>query len=262
MTIITREMPSFSNVAAGSNVSLNCATGKTYHNMRLTLGGTTFTIDQLTNIEVLLNGKVVQSFSSGTQLAAINAYYGVPDSAGMLTLWFARPWMDGKDRQRSTAFGTADIRTMQIRAKIAAGAVAPTLTATAEIGPASKLGKIIKFKSYGSNHAVTGEVDVDTIPRGNIVAIHNEKADISHFRMEVDDVVIADVDKTILEEAQTAYGRVPQTATHTHWDGCLDGAYDTLLPATGSQDFRLRPTLDSSGAIVHLVEYLDDLAGL
>lgn len=259
---MTRAASAFSNVAANSDVTLNLPVGRTYHKVQLLMGGTTFTRAMLTDIEVVINGRVVMAFADGDELQAYNDYYGRADNAGYLTLYFERPELRA-DQQEATALGTADVQTLQIRASIAA-ATDPTLVARYVTSAPSKLGAFVKVRSFSANSAVSGEIDIDGIPTGPaIVAMHLFKADISAIDVEMDGVKVVDgIDKADMEIFQGEWGRAPVTASATHVDFCLNGDLRRALVTRGAQDFRLRPTLDTSGAVRILVEYLDGWGGL
>jgi hypothetical protein len=123
----------------------------------------------------------------------------------------------------------------------------------------------LKIKSFPASFAVSGEVEIDNIPRNGgvmIAAIHLFKSDISNVEVEVNSIKAFDASKAYTEEVQKRYGKTPQTATATHVDFLLEGDLAQSLDTRGVQDFRIRPTLDTSGAVRSVVEYIDGFAGI
>jgi len=253
--------PSFSNVSAGSTATLQLPVGVTYDALHIKYAGVT--TDQLKNLEVRINGKVVQTFIDVTRLQDINKYYKRNVKAGIFTLWFIRPEMENNILRRMTALGTADVSTLDIRVDIDAAAAAPVLEAHAVKSPQSVLGMITKFKRFPASSATAGIKEIDNLPKeGRIAAIHLFKADISHVQIEADSVLLYDVEKTLGEGYQVDYGRNPNTAKHTTIDFHLEGDPNQALIVEGVRDLRLRPTLATAGAFDIVVEYLTGYAGI
>jgi len=263
---IVKQLPSIANVGAGNTVTLNCPVGLTYEKITFVLGGTIFTRAQLKNISVKVNGKELQAYQSGTELDYINDYYGRADTANYLTLWFNRPELRELGSMRLTGLGTKDVQSLTVEADIDAGASAPTLSAYAMLREPEPLGLVTKVKAFPATFATSGKQDIDNIPRGpRIAAIHLFKADISAVEVEVDAVKVWDASKTegeVFQKEALPVARVPQTAVATHIDFLLDGDIAQALVTDGVADFRLRPTLDTSGSVRTVVEYLDQFAGL
>lgn len=82
----------FLNVAANSRAVLSTGQlrGYSVHALIFKRGGT-FTAAHMTNIRVRMGGKPIVDTITGTQLAAINAYNGVTDTTGYLSLCFGDP---------------------------------------------------------------------------------------------------------------------------------------------------------------------------
>ncbi|HKJ87199.1 MAG TPA: major capsid protein P2, partial [Gammaproteobacteria bacterium] len=117
------DLPSLSNVAAGNRATLSLPVGLTYHRIFFTLDGPT--LAELTNLEILINGKVVQTFSDFQRLDDLNDYWGrgTWDSGnGHITLWFDRAEMEQFGQKEVTAIGTGDVQTFTIRFNIDSGA--------------------------------------------------------------------------------------------------------------------------------------------
>ncbi|MCW8917478.1 MAG: major capsid protein P2 [Gammaproteobacteria bacterium] len=260
------ELPSFSPVAAGVTVTLGCPTTRTYEKIILKYGGT-FTRAQMKNIRVEVNGKPMMEFKDGDELDAINDYYGRADVAGYLTIYFNRPEMDYKPgMQKLCGLGTADVDTLQLRIDVDAGATNPTLEAHAVTSDPTPMGAITKVKAFPASFATSGEQAIDNLPRGpRIIALHLFKSDVEAVSVEVNGRKIAEGIKALHEQVQKEAGRVPQTASATHVDFCLDGNLAEALVTdrkAGVEDLRIRPTLTTSGAVRLVVEYLDGFQGI
>lgn len=256
------KLPSLSNVAVGQRATLTCPLGLRYDAIYLTHNVANLAL--IKNIEVIVNGKVIQSFKDAAEVKAINDYYGRPEQSGVLTLWFYRPEMATPFDRRLPALGTLDVQTLTVAMDLDATiAPAPTLEAVALQGPQEPMGLITKIKSYSSSYAISGKVEIDNIVRsGRIAAIHLFKADVSAVELDVNSRRVVDLTKTLSEKVQKDYGRVPVTASATHIDFTLEGDIAEALITEGIYDLRIRPTLGTSGALRSVVEYLDGFAGI
>lgn len=95
-----------------------------------------------------------------------------------------------------------------------------------------------------------------------IGVVHLFKSDISNVELEVNSIKAFDATKAYSEEMQSRYNKNPQTANATHVDFLLEGDLKQALDTRGVQDFRIRPTLGSAGAVRTVVEYIDGFAGI
>lgn len=255
-------LPSFSNVAEGSVATCNCPVGLTYEQIVLKYGGTTFDPANMVKIEVKVNGKAIIDMT-GDQLVSLNKYYGVPDSTGYVTLWFARPWMATVFESRLTSLGTSDVSTLSVHVTIS-GATSPTLEAHAVQNAAQPLGLIAKIKQFPRAFSTTGQQEIDSLPKGGarIAAFHLFKSDVSDVEVDVNGVRVYDLSKGVGSELESRYGRTPQDSAATHVDFLLDNDINNALALSGVQDFRIRPTIDTVGSVNTVVEYLDGYAGI
>lgn len=256
------KLPSMSNVAAGAVATLNCPVGLTYE--CFTLKYTGVTLAQMTNIEVRVNGKTIQKFASGTELDEINTYHGRKAASGYLNIWQVRPELKALLDQRMTALGTADVQTLSLLVEIDAAATAPVLVAYALQSVPQPLGLICKVKAFPVSFATSGEQEIDNLPKSGarVAAIHLMKSDVSKVEVELDSIKVIETPKALAEELQTKYGKTPQTAVATHVDFLLDGDIKHAMATAGVQDFRVRPTIDTSGEVRCVVEYLDGYEGI
>lgn len=259
-------LPTVSNVVAGGQFTLECPVGPTYE--KLTLQLTNITAAQLTNIEVRVNGRAVQTWKDADRVNKINSYYGRTITANYVDLHFTRPEMATVTEQRMTAMGTADVQTLTIVGNIDAACVSPAIVATAIRSEPQPMGLITKVRQFPMSSSVSGQIDIDKIPRGSakspaiIAAIHVIKADISKVTIQSNNAKIYEVTKANGEHHQLTRQRTPQTASMTHVDFIMDGSMREALNLAGTQDFRVQPTLDTAGAYDVLVEYFDGINGL
>lgn len=256
------KLPTVYNVTPGGEFTLECPIRPTYE--KITLKLTNITNAQLTALEIRVDGRPIQRFKDAARVAALNNYYKRGVTAGYVDFHFSRPEMATVFEQRLTALGTADIKTLTIVGKIDAACVSPAVEAFAIRSQPQPIGLITKIREYPMSFAVSGQVDIDKIPlsRAALAAIHLFKADVSACTVESNNAKIYERPKAAGEHDQGGRNRTPQTATCTHLDWMLEGSIREALDTTGIQDFRLRPTIDTSGSVDVVVEYLDGVGGL
>jgi hypothetical protein len=165
--------------------------------------------------------------------------------------------------QRLTAIGTADVSTLAVNIDIDAAATSPVIKAHAVLSEPQPLGAFIKVREFQFDASVAGTVEISTLPKGpRIMAAHLFKADVNDLEVEIDSQKVFDASKSLAEAIQSGYDRVPQTASATHFDTCLEGDLAQSLVTQGAQDLRFRAELGTSGALPILVEYLDGFNGI
>jgi hypothetical protein len=266
----TVKMPSMSNVGPGQTATLNCPVGLTYDLISLEYSGkkadgtTDITLDDLQNIEVRVNGKTIQHYKNGAELDRINQYHGRGAAAGVLNLFFVRPEMNDVKDQRITALGTVDVQTLTVQVDVEATLSSIQLSAYAVQSEPQILGAITKVKAFPVSFATSGQQEIDNLPRSGamIGVVHLFKSDISNVEMEVNGIKVFDGSKLISEEVQKRYKKIPQSADATHIDFMLEGDPAQALETSAIKDMRIRPTLDTSGAVRIVVEYIDGYAGI
>lgn len=268
------KLPSMSRVVAGSKAVLELPIGPTYRRVffvataALGLDATDFG-----RIDVVIDGKVVQTFKDATRLKAINDYYGRgADSYAAarceFAIHFERAELADMVLRRAPGIGTADVQTFTIEIQLAAGAPADiAMVAYAEIDPTPQpLGVFFKVREYAFNSAVAGQVEIDKLPKGGWYSVlHLFKADVSAVEVEANQAKAIDATKAILERIQkeaSPVKRVPQTASCTHVDLITDGDLSQSLRTDLLNDFRIRATLDTAGAMDIVAETLDTLQGV
>lgn len=150
----------------------------------------------IAEIRVIANGKVQRRFSAA-DLNVINATYGVPFTLGMIPILFAKPDARTLVGEEGLAWGTANIDTLRIEFDIGAGAVAPTLSAFAEVDDvAAPLGPIVKWFKESVTAAGATVLNLTTLAkRDSYAAIHARSVLITRIKVTVDGLEIFDVDR-------------------------------------------------------------------
>ncbi len=263
------KLPSLSRVTAGSKATLELMTGPTYYSIVFSATGTALAASHFGRIDVYVDGKVVQTFKNLQRLIDFNSYYNRPtDTANQFALHFFRAEMMDAVYRRAPGMGTADVQTFHIEIEIDATAPADiAVTANAMVDPVEQpLGAFIKVREYPYSSAVSGKVEIDKLPRGAFYsAIHLFKSDISAVEVEADSVKLVDASKTVLERFQkeaSPVARVPVTGSATHIDFVLEGDYQQAIQTNILKDWRVKMTLDTSGAVDIVTETLDSLGGV
>lgn len=259
------ELPTLQNVVPGGHVVLNCPLGMTYDQIMYAL--TNVTPSQMQNYKLKAGSRTLIDVSSAQVLADLNDYYKRPEAADYFTHWFYRPEESEEAIRALTSFGTRDISSMTIEFDLANDVVNPAITAHAVQRGPSLLGLVTKIREYPVTFATAGKQAIDNIPRGaRITAFHLAKSDVSQIELEVNNgsgpSKIVDAPKALLESLQKQYDRQPVTAKYTHIDMNLLGRLDGPMPTVQLQDMRIKPTLDSAGALTSVVEYIDGYNGV
>lgn len=267
-------LPSMSRVVPGAKATLELPIGPTYRRLIFAAKAAAgLDATDIGRIDVLVNGKVIQTYKNLARLNAVNAYYGRAADTMSVTdaefaLHFERAELMDAVYRRAPGMGTADVQTFHIEVEIAAGAPADiSMTCHAEIDPERQpLGVFYKVREFPFSSAVAGQVEIDKLPRGGWYSvIHLFKADITAVEVEGNQVKVIDATKTILERTQkeaSPVKRVPQTASATHIDFITDGDLSQSLRTDLLNDFRLKVTLATSGAVDIVAETFDTLNGV
>lgn len=268
----TLRLPSLSRVVAGSKATLELPLGNTYERIIFTAGAAAgLDVGDIKRIDVLINGNVVQTYKNLQRLIDINSYYNrdadsISATAAQFALHFTRAELVDSLWRKAPGIGTADVQTFHIEIEIDAAAPASlTLAAHAVVNPAREnLGAFFKIREFPASSSVAGVLEADKLPKGAwYSAIHLFKGDISAVELLANDVKIVDATKAILERIQKGASpvkRVPVTASATHIDLITDGNLLDSLPTANLSDFRVKMTLDTSGAVDIVTETVDTLS--
>jgi hypothetical protein len=221
---------------------------------------------QLKDIQIRVNGRVIQEFNDADEIAMLNDYYKRGSTPGYVDLWFIRPELVALKDQRMTALGTMDVQTLDISIDIDGAAANPVIEAYAVMSEPAPLGVITKVKRFPLTFAAGGEQDISNLPMNGarIGAIHLQSSlEISKARVVVNNVDVFEADAETAAQVQNIYQRVSDAASSVfHIDWMLEGDLSQALITQGVQDFRIKPTLDAGGQVNALVEYLDGFNGV
>lgn len=261
------DLPSVQNVAPSSHCILSCPIGMTYDAIFFEL--TNVTAATMSNFKVKAGSRTIIDVSNAGVLHDLNSYYNRANQAGYFILWFYRPEMATEVERALTCFGTMDIPSLTIEFDLGATA-SPAIKATAVQRSGQVMGLVTKVREYAATFAAAGAQQIDNIPRGaRITAFHMRKSDVSYAELEINTgtgpTKIVQAKKATLEAQQKAslhFPRTPITATYTHIDMNLLGVIDGPMPTVNLQDMRLRPTIDTSGTLTTVVEYIDGYNGV
>ncbi len=226
--MIFKNLNPFQNIVAGSTAVLPVIDqGMTYEQIVLVLGGTTFPVSDITGLRLWLGGKKIWDVT-GSDLAAINAYYGITANALELPIIFADPNAKTLDEYLTGALDTSPgYSSFNMEVDIAAGASAPTLSAYA--GISSPLAKDKAYagmfrtlvKSIQSPSGV-GQYGLP-VPTGSafgafIKAIHYFNANITQLDVKKDSfALLQNGVKQVYQAFQAQYGRAIQAGLFS-WD--------------------------------------------
>ena len=163
----------FANVVASGVATANVTPGRTIEQIRLKLGGTTFTKAMITLARVKANGKTIIE-ATGDQLDKLNTFRGKAANAAYLDIDFSDFSMNNEFDRHVGAFDTsAGIANVTLEITIA-GATAPTLVAivtesasqkTSQGENAPYAGILTKILRYPYNISSGGRLPI-TVPFG------------------------------------------------------------------------------------------------
>lgn len=271
---LTRYGLPFSNVVPSGTATNQITPGRTLENLRLRLGGTTFTKAMISAVKVKANGKVIIE-GTGAQLDAINAYRGEATNAAFLDIQFADYSMLSElDRMVGafdTSLGISNITTEVTIAGATAPTLKPILVESAQQkdrqGQAAPFaGLISKVLSYPFSQASGGVLPM-TVPFGPQSGSIIQRLHVFHTgtmtgaTVKEDGLVIHESVAVENEFDQTKAKRVPQANVYTI-DFCLDGNVKKALDTRSARSLEWLFAFSAAGSGTVLVEYLDPLGNL
>jgi hypothetical protein len=192
------KLTSLGNVGPGLTATLDLPTGRRYFAVGLkykTNAIQSVIETDVTEIRVVVNGKV-QWRLSAADLNVLNAVRNrFAFRAGLIPLFFAQARRRTWEGEEGLAWGTIGVQTFRIEVDIAAGATAPTLSATADIDDVpAPLGPIVKIYKETFNAAGAQTLNITTLPkRDAYAAIHARSALVTAMKATVDSLEIAEV---------------------------------------------------------------------
>lgn len=183
LTGIIQQVGNVNGVAANSHATIQLPLGLTFEWVKLVLGGT-FTIAQITNIKVKLNGQVVQEYRSGTELELLNSQSdrNYTTTAGYLQFDFRRLGCRANERgtqdrdltlirtgiPNDPAKGLRDVSTFTIEFDIGA-ATSPTIVCYASMIDPAPMGLVRYVRDIDYTPAATGRYEIFDVPRQMII---------------------------------------------------------------------------------------------
>lgn len=266
------KLPSLSRVVPAATATLELPLGVTYEKVIFEVSAAAgLDLTDIGRINVLIDGKPIQTFKDLTRLTDLNVYYNrdadtVSATKMQFVIHFNRAELLDNTWRKAPGIGTDDVQTFHMEIDIAAAAPADiAIKAWAVVDPIrQKIGAFFRIREFPANSSVAGVLEADKLPRGAwYSAIHLFKSDISSVEVTANDVKIVDATKSILERIQKGSGvirRVPLTGKATHIDLITDGDLLDSLPTANLQDFRVKMNLDTAGAVDIITETIDTLS--
>lgn len=266
----TRPLRSFNGVVAGETATLTLPKGLTYHQLLFTRGGTTFTNAQMEDIAIKINGREVLSVS-GAHLDSMNQFDGAAAASATNTkLFFDRLGLDRQVGREITALGTAQgvsaenpspIDTLTCEVAIAAGAVAPTLSAKAVQSGRRPLGDIIKRRKFVHSPSAAGDYVIDDLPLGDpINRIWIFHTNVTNVKLERDNFLAFERTPTENDLIQTDGVRTPQSGLFVI-DPHESGTEAEPIISGNVDDFKVTTTVSAADTLTVYVDYLGGLGG-
>lgn len=183
LTGIIQQVGNVNGVAANNHATIQLPLGLSYAWVELVLGGT-FTIAQITNIKVKLNGQIVQEYRSGTELELLNSFQdrNYTTTAGYLHFDFRRmgckSTSNGTDNRDLTMIrtgvpnapnsGLRDVATFTIEFDIGA-ATSPTIVCYASMLDPAPMGLVRYVRDIDYTPSATGRYEIFDVPRQMII---------------------------------------------------------------------------------------------
>lgn len=259
------KLTSINGVGVGQTATLDLPPGRRYFNVFLYYKGTAnqATIEaDITEIRVVVNGKVQRRFSAA-DLNVVNAFNGFAFRAGLIPIFFSEHKRRTIQGEEGLAWGTANVSTFRIEIDIAGTAVAPTLSARAEVDNAEvPLLGIIKW--YKETFAATGAqtLNITTLPKLDAYCrLHARSALVTEVKVTVDQTEIYDCTNDIAKDFLARRSFAP-VANNFHVAFDDDDQVTSALPMfrqVGNvlvpvNEFRVDVTASGAGNIPLLLE--------
>ena len=271
---VTRRLPSFEGVAAGSTATLRCPIGLSYHQLLITYSG--MSLSRMTEIRVVGNGKTFMRFTSGSRLDTISQYHGREAANGIFIIDFTRPNMRTREAELATVLGTGapsvdgsvELSTLAVEIDIsnpAGTTLTPTLSAKAIQSEPQNLGLVKHVREYVYNPAATGDFEISDIPKGHLFStMHFISSDplaplVNKLRVERDGYTVFERDdsENRLIQKDSLY-RAPQAGIFT-FDPTELGLGGEALSTGDVFDLRFIVSMEAAGSLPVVVESIAPL---
>lgn len=265
---ITQRMPDFSGVAAGAVATAQLPVGLTYRSLaiRYQRGGVNATKAQIQSdiLAVVLRIDGEEKIRlTGSELLAIFEYNKNVFQAGVVPLVFARNDLRTANGEDATAYGTADVSSMQVEVEIAGAATSPSLKLFAEQSAPAPLGQHLTIRPYSRTASATGEIEEANLPKGTadkpraLSAIHITTANIDRFELTINNnkAMDEDVETATFLDGLKGRDKVWQSG-FTHINPLRTNRLADAIPVN-VQDLRLKTNHTSTGSYKYLVENVE-----
>lgn len=263
----TLRMPSPEGVGAGQQALVKMPIGNYFHAVYLVYSS--LTLAQMTEIRILLNGKIVHRYSA-VDRDKMNQFIGLAAANGTLVIPFDRKELKNRVAEEDTGINTGSrgengklISSFEIQIDIAGTASGtPRIDVFAEVSTqrAGGIGTILHCVPYTRSAAGAGELQVSDIPYGdatrqllNRVWIKTEH--LTRLKLERDTYTTFERSKALNELIQSNGVRKPQTGFFVY-DTTELGYGGASLIVAGAQDFRLIMEMAQAEQITIWPEYL------
>jgi hypothetical protein len=269
MERITKRMPTPEGVTAGGQALAKMPIGNAYHDLYIEYSGVT--LEQLTEIRIKLNGKVVHRYSA-TERDAMNQFNGLAGADGILRIPFDRIGLKQRVGEELTLINTGSraengraITSFHVEIDIAAAASAPVLELTAiqsDARPGGP-GTVLHIVPFTRSAAGAGELQVSDLPYNSPTAqllprIYIKTANLTKMRIERDTYSIFERKKSLNELIQTQGNRVPQSGWF-NYDTTERGYGGAMTALGGVDDFRLMMDMNGAEQVKIWPEYIGTL---
>lgn len=175
----TIRLPSAENVVANGRFQVKLPVGPTYTAVHLKLG--TYVVANITNLEVAVNGRVIQRYASATDLDKFNQARGLPASTanGVLTIPFRQNWLEEIEEAELFDLGTARpdynnpldaqspvVESVTISGDLAnvSGTITPYAETSSKVRPLRMMLKVVHFPKTMTASSGGTENDFDGYP--------------------------------------------------------------------------------------------------
>jgi len=255
-------------LGAGRKV-INLPRTHAIHELTLTgnFGGTPVdpTIDQwatyVTRIEVLVDGHAVWNISMTNYVAWLKRH-GMTTQAGVLPIFFARPWEDFLELRRHAILGTADLQSLQLALTFASGVTINSFALSVLGGANERIGQFVGFTERPVTISAAGTHDIEDLPSGMdyaTMAVHFDFDTIEEIKVYIGSTEVDTTSKDVRLNDDKRNGRTAQSG-YTHLDFSRSGDIREVFPMQ-SRGVRLRiTTSDAPGQKTMLHEYVQDFS--
>ncbi len=263
--LLVHNLP-FTNVVASGIATISLPVGMSYNRILLQLGGTTFTKSMITNINVRLNGKIIQQ-TTGSRLDTVNTYRGMGVNASFLVIDFTEPKAKSMAEQYVGNVNTAQgVSSFTLEITIA-GATAPTLDSWSELGPPAKLGILSKKIPFTASFASSGKFPfklIDLTNRGGVIKRTHffHGGNLTQLEVKKNGIVIHDNIPTAVNTMwQLDYGKTAQANVYSY-DPTADNNYANAIRTQDVTALEFNPTFSAADTVTAEVEVLDVLGNM